>query len=269
MKKKGKLALRIIALLAAAALIGLILFVANAFVGNPISSYMAGKAMDKYVKEHYSDLNLEIGEVKYNFKFSEYWALAQSRTSMDTHFNIYYRNGKITWDDYEGSVLGKFNTLTRWEDEYSDYIKPVLSKIDGLEEHTSYVQIEKWEYEKANDNIRLDMKFDKQLPIDMSMTIRADLESDSLAEIAELLKQAHAALLAEKCVFVSYGLFSEANGTLIMIHSVTPADIESGKLEELLQAAREAKEEDAGKTADKESAQPDVQSKLSVYIKKS
>lgn len=49
MKNTKKLSLKILAGVVAAALIGAILFVANAFIGNPITASFADKAIKQYV----------------------------------------------------------------------------------------------------------------------------------------------------------------------------------------------------------------------------
>lgn len=57
MKNINKFPLKILAGVVAIALIGGILYISNAFVGNPISAMMANKAIEKYVDENYSSLS--------------------------------------------------------------------------------------------------------------------------------------------------------------------------------------------------------------------
>jgi hypothetical protein len=65
---KNNIALRIVAGIIAFALIGGILFVTNAFVGNPVSAKIAGNAVRKYVEDKYNFLDLEIEKPIYSFK---------------------------------------------------------------------------------------------------------------------------------------------------------------------------------------------------------
>lgn len=243
--KLKKWILKIIAGAVALLLIAGILSITNSLVGNPISAYMAEKAIKSYVAQNYSFLDVEVGKARYNFKFSEYMAKARSRTSIDTHFTVYYRGGKVRYDDYESNVLGKFNTLQRWEGEYSALAKSILAKVDGLEKNSAMVVMEKWEYEKVNDRIKLDMSFDRKLPVEVKAIIRVDLTDNSIKNIAQLLEKSHAALKDNQCIFRSYDVFSEYNGVLVMVSDVTPADIESGQLEALLENAK-ANENDEG-----------------------
>lgn len=264
---KNKLILKIMALVAAVFLIGIIFFIANSFMGNPISAALANKAIKNYVSKEYSSLDLEVGKASYNFKFGEYMAMAKSKSSIDTHFLVYYKSGKVIRDDYEAYVVGKFNTLTRLENEYSKVIIPILSKIRGLENNRAMVQIEKWEYEKSNGTVKIDMSFDKNIPIDMKITIRADLENASLKGIAAILEEAHRVLMDYGCKFNTYDVFSEYKGVLVMISDVTPADIEGGKLEGLLQSALENRDNEEGKHEKKGSEDTGETKKINVYIR--
>lgn len=126
MKKK---ALKILAATLAFLLIGLILFVTNSFVGNPISKLLVKNSVQKYITENYSDLDLEINKVSYNFKDGRYFAYAKSKTSIDTHFAIYCNGyGKVLYDNYESNALGKFNTWIRINDEYRNAVDRVIEE---------------------------------------------------------------------------------------------------------------------------------------------
>lgn len=226
-------------------ILAVIFNVVNAFKGNPITAMRANKYIQQYVDKNYASMDLEIEKAIYNFKEGAYLARVQSKNSIDTKFAIYYRGGEVIRDDYESCVLGKFNTLSRLQDEYSELVIPILSKVPGLEKNTSMVQVEKWEYEKANGNIQLDMKFDKTLPIAMKITIRADLTDNSLENIAQILEDSHEILIQNNCNFTSYELFSEYKDVLVMISDVKPSDIQGGKLLNLLQKAKNT-EHDSG-----------------------
>lgn len=266
MKKTTK-ALKIAALFIPVALIGMILFITNAFVGNPISFALADKGIKEYVAQKYSDLDLEVEKARYNFKFNEYMARAKSKSSVDTHFAIYYRGGQVTRDDYEAYVLGKYNTLSRLEQECSKLVIPILSKIPGLENNTTMVQIDKWEYEKASDHIKLDMKYEKSLPIDMKVNIRADLNDVSLKNMAKILEESYQILQSNDFRFTAYDIFSEYDGVIVMINDVTPADIESGDLEKLLIDAKNYVDPESDKVIKKGDEKPEPVKRIRVFIK--
>ncbi|OZV10256.1 hypothetical protein CIW83_21315 [Tissierella sp. P1] len=115
--------LKILAGLIAIILIGGILFITNAFVGNPISARIADETIKQYIKDNYSYLDLELEKPIYNFKDGSYVMNVRSKSSIDTKFGIHYRNGSISYDSYEMRVLGMFNTLDRLSDEYSAVAK--------------------------------------------------------------------------------------------------------------------------------------------------
>jgi hypothetical protein len=238
MKNINKLTLKILAGVVALVLIGGILFVTNAFVGNPISVIAANKAIKQYVDQNYSHLNLEIEKARYEFKNGEYMAKAKSKTSIDTKFEIYYRDGKVQRDDYESSVLGKVNTLLRFSDEYSAIARNILAKELLYENNKTMVMYDKDAYENSKDIFELDMKFDKALPINAEVTIQIDLTDNSLEAIAKALTNAHYAFTNNDCNFNTYGLYAENDRTHVTVYGVTPADIESGDLLSLLEKAK-------------------------------
>lgn len=238
MENKRKLTLKILSGVVAIALISGILFVTNSFVGNPISKTMANKAIEKYVEGKYSFLDLEIGKASYNFKDGSYMAIAKSKTSIDTKFAIYYRDGKVYRDNYEMYVLGMFNTLQRLSNEYSIIAKDIVAKKLGYENNTTMVMFDKNEYENAKDILELDMKFDKTLPMDAEVAIRLDLSDNSLESIAKVLVDAHRAFVENDCCFNKYSFYSENNGMSVMVNEVTPDDIESGELVSRLEKAK-------------------------------
>ncbi|MDF2673380.1 MAG: hypothetical protein K0R09_1645 [Clostridiales bacterium] len=238
MKNNNRLILKILAIIAALALIGSILFITNSFVGNPITAMMANKAIKQYVKQNYSYLDLEVEKSIYNFKNASYIARAKSKTSIDTKFSIEYGDGKVQGDDYETYVLGMFNTLQRLSDEYSYIAKNIVAKELGYENNTTMVMYDKNEYENANDVLELDMKFDKSLPMNAEVTIRLDLEDNSMGGIAKVLTNAYNTFIDNGCIFYKYSLYAENDGMLVMVNEVTPKDIESGDLAGLLEKAK-------------------------------
>jgi oligoribonuclease (3'-5' exoribonuclease) len=101
------------------------------------------------------------------------------------------------------------------------------------------VMYDKSVYENAHDSLELDMKFDKSLPIDAEVTIRLDLQDNSLEGIAKVLTDAHRAFADNGCNFIKHALSAENDGMLVMVHEVTAADIESGELVRLLKEAKD------------------------------
>lgn len=235
--KKSKLLLKIMAGLVAFVLIGVILFMTNAFVGNPVSAMIAKKAIQQYVEQNYSFLDLEVGKSEYNFKFSSYGALAKSKTSQDTWFYIYYRNGEVYHDDYEANVIKKANTLNRFADEYSLIAKKLIAKELGYENNRTFVHYDADAYEKAQEVLQLDMPFSHKLPLHAVVTLRFDLTDSSLEHVANVLIDAHKAFINNDYHFFQYSYYGENDDELVMVDGVTPAHIESGQLLDVLKRA--------------------------------
>lgn len=110
-----------------------ILWVANGFIGNPISKLLADKEAEKYIHETYPDMDLEISKAAYNFKTGGYNVFVELPSSLDTHFSLEISpTGDIRWDSYEGYVSGKFNTWDRVNMEYRKMVDDVFESNDFI-----------------------------------------------------------------------------------------------------------------------------------------
>lgn len=221
-------------------LIGIILFITNVLVGNPISAKIADIAIQKYVDNEYPLLDLEIEKSSYNFKNESYIGKAKSKSSIDTHFYIYHRDGKVYRDDYADSVLNMSNTVNRLSKEYSIIAKSLITNNLGFGVKSIRVFYDKSEYEHPDKNLKLDMKFDKSLPLDAEVGISLDLTDISIKNIAKVLTDIHKVFSDNGCNFSKYKLNAENNdkGILVMVSNVTPSNIESGELANLIKRAK-------------------------------
>ena len=124
MKKKTW---KIIALVLAVVLLGGVLFYANAFLGNPISRFLAVRNAKRYVAEAYAGTDYVVGEVSYSFKEGCYIADVSSPSSADTYFIVNYDFlGRRGYDSYEMQVVNRGNVWRRLEKEYRDLCDRVL-----------------------------------------------------------------------------------------------------------------------------------------------
>lgn len=228
-----KKTIKIIAAIVAIVLIGGILYVTNEFVGNPISKALAKRKMEEYIAENYDHLDLEIVETGYNFKFSNYYGLVQSKTSEDTRFYVDYRKGKIVSDDYSFMVEEKENTIQRLEKEYSKHIQKVISNELGYQENKSKVFYMTDENE-LKDYFELDMPFDPDLPVEARVFISVDLTEPSIKEVAKIIEDAYAAFNNNEYYFSEYGFENNNKDHYIYISDITPEEIKSGDLENIL-----------------------------------
>lgn len=127
-----------------------LLFLVNAFVGNPISKLLAQNAAEQYIAEQYNDRDFQIETVKYDFKGSNYKVRVVSPSSQDTHFSVSVSmTGKIGYDSYE-SVLNGWNTYQRIEQEYRKLVDTLLdSENFSIESDIAYGSIKITEQESV------------------------------------------------------------------------------------------------------------------------
>ncbi len=173
--------IKIIAGITAIILIGILLFVANGMVGNPVSKTLAKQSASKYIQKNYPNLDLTIERVNYNFKTGSYYALVKSQTSIDTHFDLdISMTGKILYDSYESHVLSGWNTWQRIDSEYRTMVDKVLTSPDfPYDSHIDFGSIEIKEADREIGPIR---------PV--YGLVLEDLELDKDYDVKELAKTA-------------------------------------------------------------------------------
>lgn len=107
-----------------------ILWVANAFLGNPVSLFLARRGAENHIQAVYSDLALDVEDVRYSFKDGKYHAFIVSDESRDTHFTLYYNGlGRLVLDTYETYVKNGWNTVRRLESAYQQLTDPMLKAL--------------------------------------------------------------------------------------------------------------------------------------------
>ncbi len=127
--KKGEKRAWVKALCLAAALVltaGVGLF-ANAFVGNPVSYFLAQSGAKKYLSEKYAGTDYALDSVSFSFKMGSYFAYVQAPGSEDRQFTIWLDGGgRVAYDDYESRVEDGWNTARRLSEEYRALTDRVL-----------------------------------------------------------------------------------------------------------------------------------------------
>ena len=275
---RKKTARKVLALVAALLLMALMALLANAFVGNPLSAWMARRDIVAYVEETYPQQAWQVEKARYNFKFGEYLATVQSPVSADTRFAVYWQGGRVKYDDYGTYVTDRWHTRQRLEDTYSEEVRTLLQDLPGLEENTAMVQLggKGSDAEELARTLPLDVPFAKDLSDQWELTIRADWKSDSLPALAQLLEAAYQKLAAADCTFARYHFFSSTETGTVMIDNLTAADFASGQLLARLEAARaatDAREEEERQAMEAnggrlEKGDPLAADVLTVYIRR-
>ncbi len=126
MKKAVKVVLIVFAVL----VVGVILYFVCAFFGNPVSYLLSVNSAEKYIEENYSEYDLEIDKVGYDLKVSGYYANVKSPASIDTHFSVYFDLlGRPVRDTFE-NVTDGWNTAMRLEKEYRALVETTEEEIN-------------------------------------------------------------------------------------------------------------------------------------------
>lgn len=185
----GRKVLKVSAAVLAFALVILILLVTNAFTGNPISRALAQRAVERHVEQQYAGLDLEVvRKAQYSFKFGEYTAYVQSRTSPDTGFSIYCGSGgNILRDDYDSYVRSGWNTMQRISSEYASAVETLIhSQLDWEQDMVIAQLNEDGSYPLSS--LQLDMNYDifsGEIPGSVTVYLYArELTWKSVAEAA-------------------------------------------------------------------------------------
>ena len=224
----------------------IILWFTDSLLGNPIAAIQATKGAKVYAKEHYPHLELEASKATYTFKFHTYMVNLSSPSSVDTHFYIEYKDGKVIYDSYQSSLEEKWNTMQRLEERCTSDVLKLLEQVPGIKNNTTFVTFRKEDMKdidaEENDSIWIDMPYDQSLTEQMRVIIRCELEDTTLENITRIFETSYQILHQEGYKFKSYELFSETKETLVMIDDVAPESITSGKLLEELKEASQKEE---------------------------
>lgn len=164
-----KKTLKIIAIVVAVLLIIGLLFVANAFVGNPISKMIVTNNAKEYIEETYPDTDYYVDSVNYNFKTTKYNANVKSPSSKDTSFTLSYSMlGNAGYDSFSSRVSDGFNTWDRINNEYRTITAEIIGNLP-YESDVNYGEIQILEKGNSMINFGLDMstlELDKVYDID-------------------------------------------------------------------------------------------------------
>ena len=184
MKTKTK---KIIACDLGVLLVLFLLCFANSFMGNPLSKFMAEKAVNKYIEREYSDISLEVDRVFYNFKTTSYNVIVKSPYSIDTVFAVYCDSfGHIKHDDYEFEVENKMTTHRRLYMQIREYGEKLFS--DKFTEYDVDMAFLALHGEDFKENLELDMIMDvHNPPQDLEAVVWVNEESLSFDKMAEIM----------------------------------------------------------------------------------
>ena len=191
--------LKSLSLFLAILLIFFAILIILSFFGNPISRIVAEVAANKYLKTHYTDLDLERYRVYYDFKDGSYVVRLQDKNSIDTNFNLRFNSfGKMKRDTYDDRL---FNTYRRYIDFLYD-LGEEIARNNGLDFEVWLRPDDNFDY-KAH--LTLDQDFDADnLPSKVTADFKAYAEKPSLDDLMNGLKKVYDALKERNIAVSSY-----------------------------------------------------------------
>ena len=197
-----KKVLKIVALVVAITLIVTVCWFANALCGNPISKWLAEKAADAYLNEHYPDTDYYIENLGYSFKFAGYYAHVRSETSIDTQFSLNIdMAGNVYFDTYDDVLSGAI-TARRLEQEYRALTDQIFDNpAFPYPSDIGYGTLEIYPQEALDDPLATDIP-------DYAL-VQQDLVLDQIYDIRELGKQAGHLIIYVESETISYELAAQ------------------------------------------------------------
>lgn len=191
--------IKIILYTALAILLAIVLFIVLSFFGNPISKIMAEKAADKYLKTHYTDLDLVRERAYYNFKDGTYVVRLWDKNSIDTKFTLEFDSfGKMKRDTFDDRLFNTFRRYMGFLDDLADEI----AKDSGLD---FVIWLRPDDDTDYRDYLTLDQDFDKDnLPSKVTADFKAYAEKPSLDDLMNGLKQVYEVLKERDIAVKSY-----------------------------------------------------------------
>lgn len=171
------------------------------------SKSTATNAVKEYILTEYSDLNLEIENIDYNFLFNSYMASVRDINSYDTAFLIFSDgNGKIIRDDYEYEVANKMTTWRRINIELTEIGNNIIKK--NLPNNVDIkFSLENMSDKKMIEYLTLDMKVDfSNLPFKSNAYIYVDDKDVSYNKMAEILLEIYNICSSNNINMSNYGI---------------------------------------------------------------
>jgi hypothetical protein len=172
--KKRKIIFSVILIL----LIGFVLYVYNAFNGNPISKAVTKQELEEYLKETYPDQEFRIKEGFYDFKFSEYNYTVTEIGATDKDGNL---------KEYELRISGSITPEVKWDGiYYANLDEPLANRLTQeaeneilpmLEEQIQNIHHFEVQIEVLKGTFEEDVKWSKDLALEKPMELFVQLDS--------------------------------------------------------------------------------------------
>lgn len=113
-------------------IIGFVLIVYSSFNGNVVSRIMAKNVAQKFIEQEYPELNLQLVDKGYNFKFGTYDFEFDYKEGTNI-WTMYITVGPSIWPSEVEELALKYDskdesTSTKWSDEGTAYVEKLLNQ---------------------------------------------------------------------------------------------------------------------------------------------
>jgi hypothetical protein len=144
-------------------------------------------------------MDLELSQVKYNFKNSAYGCHAQSKKSEDTKFYIGYSRGKII-DDYEYEVANHFTTYRRLCKDFNGMVEDIVGK-EYSHKTTLIIGDLIGDTQQLTPDLPLNLS-NMPLQLSLNVSILSDIRNEE--QMAALLLELHQLMLSKDITIDQY-----------------------------------------------------------------
>ena len=209
------------------------------YYGTPWAASDAAEIAQSYIDEHYSRLNLTLGEPQYHLATRGYTVEAVHPTQQDVHFTVWIKKDAVTGDSYETDVAQKANTTRRLESSCSYLAQQLLDEAQTDLAITAKAYLDTVQ----TGTVALNMRFDPAGELNYHLMLFAEAETADLSTLCTVLQQAHLAMEGAGLPFTSYGAQIKSETVSLTAAQITPAQIVGGNLPNILQLVLDGHED--------------------------
>ena len=201
------------------------------YYGTPWAASDAAEIAQSYIDEHYSRLNLTLGE--------PHTVEAVHPTQQDVRFTVWIKKDAVTGDSYETDVAQKANTTRRLESSCSYLAQQLLDEAQTDLAITAKAYLDTVQ----TGTVALNMRFDPAGELTYHLMLFAEAETVDLSTLCTVLQQAHLAMEGAGLPFTSYGAQIKSETVSLTAAQITPAQIVGGNLPNILQLVLDGHED--------------------------
>lgn len=190
------------------------------FLTGTLNSRSANRRIRSYVAQHYSDFDLTIHRISYDFKGGTFRARIYDSNNPAIYFHIFYRGGRI--DD--GFTAGSF-----WVGTLEHMIAPLLQEEFGDEVHR---------FSSSVGGVRVGQQFDLDADVTINIWLTATAEATDPQTLSAQISGYHEFFVQNGFNFNSYNFTFRHDSVEQGIHITVIPELVNNELPSLIEYAR-------------------------------